>query len=348
MRVLEAVRCAEDPAPIAPRHLTRRSAAGETVVQVRDVEHWCARVARELRTFTALGAPWAPVQRVLAELQLQGRTVATYVDGAGTAALDGPRPHLHPLRTVAGTPVTDVAPEDHTWHAGVSMAVQDVSGANLWGGATYIRDRGYQWLADHGRITHEGWLEEPQQSSEGGAAVQRLAWRRGNGELLATERRALRWQPAPEGWVLDVSTEITAAGEGPLTLGSPGSHGRIGGGYGGFFWRLPACTGIEVRTATAHGEAQTHGSADPWIAWSARGAADFSLVLAQIPAQDGAGADRWFVRVSDYPGLGASLAWEHPLVVAAGASVQRRYRCLVADGRLSEEQLRAAGERLVG
>lgn len=348
MRVLEAVRRAQDPAPIDPRHLSRLQAPGEVFVQVRDVEQWCARVARELRTFTALGAPWAPEQGALAELQLAGQAVATYVDGAGTAALDGPRPHLHPLRTLGGTVVTDVAPEDHTWHAGVSMAVQDVSGANLWGGATYVRDRGYRWLEDHGRITHEGWLEEPHESAAGGSAVQRLAWRRGDGELLATERRALRWQPAPEGWELEFDSEITAAVEAPLTLGSPGSNGREGGGYGGFFWRLPACTDVEVRTATSRGETQTHGSADPWIAWTARAESDFTLVLARPAGGDGADADRWFVRVSDYPGVGAALAWDTPVTVPGGASMHRSYRSLVADGRLDEQQLRAAGARLAG
>lgn len=349
MRVLEAVRRSADPAPIPPEQTSRQSTPAETIVQVREVEQWCARVAEELRTFTALGAPWAPQQGILADLALDGQQVASYVDGAGTAALDGPRPHLHPLRTLGGTLVTDAAPADHTWHAGVSVAVQDVSGANLWGGATYVRERGYLWQEDHGRITHEGWLEDPHETEQGSSAVQRLAWRRGDGELLATERRKLHWRPAPEGWELEIDIELTAAGDGPLTLGSPGSNGRTGGGYGGLFWRLPACSDVEVRTATEHGETATHGSEDPWIAWTARSDGDFTLVLAQsAPAEGDGGADRWFVRVSDYPGLGASLAWDTPVTVPSGGSVRRRYRCLVADGRLDDEQLSVAAARLSG
>ena len=37
-------------------------------------------------------------------------------------------------------------------------------------------------------------------------------------------------------------------------LNSPGSKGRIGGGYGGFFWRFPACENVEVFTDQARGE----------------------------------------------------------------------------------------------
>ncbi|AEE47445.1 Gfo/Idh/MocA family protein [Cellulomonas fimi] len=58
MRVLEAVRTAPDPAPVAPEHVTWRGEGADAWPVVTDVEGWCERVATEARTFTALGAPW--------------------------------------------------------------------------------------------------------------------------------------------------------------------------------------------------------------------------------------------------------------------------------------------------
>lgn len=58
MRVLEAVRLAPDPAPITQPHVTWVEDSHGRRPVVRDVEDWCARVAKEGRTFTELGAPW--------------------------------------------------------------------------------------------------------------------------------------------------------------------------------------------------------------------------------------------------------------------------------------------------
>lgn len=59
MRVLEAVRTSADPAPIAPELVDWQGEGDERHPVVRDVEHWCAEVARTQRTFAELGAPWA-------------------------------------------------------------------------------------------------------------------------------------------------------------------------------------------------------------------------------------------------------------------------------------------------
>lgn len=359
MRVLEAVRTADEPAPIPAALVDWREDEEGRHVVVHDVEHWCARVADELRTFTTLGAPWAPAHAALARLTVGGADVATYVDGAGTSALDSPRPHLHPVRTLAGVCVTDVAPSDHTWHAGVGLAVQDVDGNNLWGGRTYLPGRGYTWRPDHGRITHEGWVEPPTgavQPAVGGAepatgaevstgrAVERLAWRGHDGTVLLTETRTLTWTAAPEGWELGVESVLTAGGA-PVTLGSPGTNGREGGGYGGFFWRLPSCTDVDVHTPEAAGEEAVHGTVAPWLAWSAStSGGNFTLVLAGATSETA--ADPWFVRVSGYPGIGSALAWEEPVVVTPGKPLTRAFRVLVADGRLSGEAVASAGARL--
>lgn len=69
MRVLDAVRAAPDPAPVADAFVDwvdegaeaagPGNPAGDTRHPVvRDVAAWCERAAREQRTFTELGAPW--------------------------------------------------------------------------------------------------------------------------------------------------------------------------------------------------------------------------------------------------------------------------------------------------
>ncbi|HEX2247632.1 MAG TPA: PmoA family protein, partial [Arthrobacter sp.] len=249
-----------------------------------------------------------------------------------------PRPYLHPVTTLSGTPVTDAMPADHLWHLGVSVAVQDVNGTNLWGGRTYVRDAGYVWRADHGRI------KRVSAAGDGRFLDEELEWIGHNGSALLRERRTTSVSPAgPGAWELTVGFELSPAGDIPVQLGSPGSNGREKGGYGGFFWRLPAVARPEVFTATAAGEDMVHGSVSPWLAFSesfGEKGAEATLVFA---AED---KDPWFVRCEGYPGVGRSLAWDRPLTVSPGVPVCRSIRVLVADGRLDPvrvEELLAAG-----
>jgi len=59
MRVLEAVRTATDPTPIASTFVTWLGEDTERRPVVQDVEAWCERAARTQSTFRTLGAPWA-------------------------------------------------------------------------------------------------------------------------------------------------------------------------------------------------------------------------------------------------------------------------------------------------
>jgi hypothetical protein len=265
----------------------------------------------------------------MVELRVAGRVVAEYVVEPEVDPTHGPRPYLHPVRTLGGTTVTDVLPEDHRWHLGVSVAVQDVNGTNLWGGRTYVRDAGYTWLDDHGRIAHDGWLSEP--AGDGSRFAERLRWLDPAGETLLVEERTLVASPAPLGWTLGFAFTLTAPPGSGVSLGSPATNGRPGGaGYGGFFWRLTP--GVpDVFTSTMEGEEKCNGSADPWLA--VRGAG-YTLVFSGIE-----GDDRWFVRAADYPGVCAALAWERPLVLAPGATLTRHYRVLVADAQLDRETI---------
>lgn len=252
------------------------------------------------------------------ELHAGGVPVATYVAEPVLDPRLAPRPYLHPVRTLAGTVVTDEFPADHSWHLGVSVAVQDVDGANLWGGRTYVRDQGYVWREDHGRIAGG-----PTRPVEGGFA-QELSWLGPKDDLLLREHRTITASAAPHGWELTFAYELSTPGPAPVTLGSPATNGREGGaGYGGFFWRLPA--GSARATVPSGGE--PHGSADPSLTVTVDDA--YTLVFSGL-----AGDDRWFVRTDEYNGVCAALAYHDPLVIAPGTPLTRQIRVRVADGRL--------------
>jgi Methane oxygenase PmoA len=263
------------------------------------------------------------VSDVLARLAVDGVPVAEYVDGAGLDRTLAPRPYLHPVRTLAGVVVTDARPADHPWHLGVSVAIPDVDGANLWGGPTYRHGEGYTWRDDHGRIVHAGF-----DHLDDGGFTERLHWLAPGGELLHTERRRVRARPAERGWELEVVTTLRNAPGRPVRLGSPATNGREGAGYGGLFCRLAPAGNPQVRTAAAVGEDAVHGSGAPWLAWTDR---DVTLGFARTGE---APADPWFVRVADYPGVGLQLAAREPVTV--DGAVTWGLRVLVADGVLDD------------
>jgi Methane oxygenase PmoA len=271
--------------------------------------------------------------RALTTLRVGGVPVGTYRDGAELDPTLSPRPYLHPVRTLAGTPVTDACPADHPWHLGVSVALQDVNGWNFWGGPTYVRGEGYVSREDHGRIEHTGF-----EGVDDDGFVERLRWVTSSAEIVLTERRQVRAQPVDDGWQLELTTTLTNVTRGEVRLGSPATNGRAGAGYGGFSWRLPPAHEPEVRTREAAGERDAHGSCSEWLLWTDR-AAGFTLVFTR--AERGTAADPWFVRVAEYPGVGVQWAARDPVTLSAGERLTRGLRVLLADGVLAQPRVAA-------
>lgn len=73
------------------------------------------------------------------QLYCSGRPVGRYSLPADLDRRSSPRPCLHPVTTLGGVPVTELAPPDHPHHLGAGVAVPDVEGHNFWGGRTYVR-----------------------------------------------------------------------------------------------------------------------------------------------------------------------------------------------------------------
>jgi hypothetical protein len=277
-------------------------------------------------------------------LRIGGATVAEYQVVPDVDPTNGPRPYLHPVRTLGGALVTDALPEDHLWHLGVSLAVQDVNANNLWGGRTYVRDIGYTWLPDHGRIEHLSWVERADDR-----LAHRLRWVGNDGGTLLTEERLIEARPVPgrdDAWVLDFRYTLTAPAERDITLGSPATNGRPGGaGYGGFFWRIaahrPDADPPLVFTAGAEGEEAANGSTEPWLAMAGTDPAGtpYTLVFTGLAKGDGhADGDHWFVRSTMYPGVCAAFAFDRPRAIAAGSSRTGEHAVVVADGTLTRAE----------
>ncbi|SCF09893.1 Methane oxygenase PmoA [Micromonospora coriariae] len=271
-----------------------------------------------------------------ARLVVDGTEVARYVVDPVLDARHGPRPYLHPVRTLGGTVVTDALPADHVWHLGASLAVQDVDGSNLWGGRTYVRDVGYTWRDDHGRIAHTGWSERAADR-----LAHRLEWRDPQGAVLLTERRRLTAVPltgdGPSGavsaWRLELDYTLRAPAGRDVRLGSPATNGRPdGAGYGGFFWRAISAGPASVFSASATGETAVNGSAEPWVALRGIGPDGRAYTLVFAGLGDG---DRWFTRTAMYPGVGVAFAFERPVTIAAGTERRGRHRVVIADGALN-------------
>jgi hypothetical protein len=268
-------------------------------------------------------------------LSCAGRAVARYVWDPQLPTAVSPRPYLHPVTTMAGTTVTGFMPDDHVHHLGASIAIPVLNQANFWGGRTYVPGRGSVRLNNHGRQRHLRWLHR---SSD--RVVQELCWVGQDGEPLAREERSLTVRPVTEtSWMLHVDFALAGITGSPMTIDSPGARGRAGAGYGGFFWRAPA--GSERVYAFGRGlNGDVHGSRQPWVVLTGchPGGAAWTLVFLTGAAV----ADPWFVRSADYAGVCSAIAWDRPLIVAAGSVFSRQLCVVVADGPPTADTMAAA------
>lgn len=331
MRVLEAVRTAPDPQPIAAEHLQWLGDGPAAHPVIAGIGAWIERATAAQATFSEIGAPWARTAPAANKIVVAGAEVAREISGETVPTSLSPRPYLHPVSTLGGVVVTAALPLDHPWHLGVGVSLQDVNNVNFWGGKTYRRDAGaYVWRADHGSVQQIASVEHP------ASRQQELLWSGPDGQEIVRESRSVTWHALPDGaWRLTLSFTLTPAGDDPVSLGSPGSNGHEGSGYGGFFWRLPAVENSHIRTSSATGEAAVHGSSSPWLAWSGDFCGKPATLVFTAPSE---AADPWFVRATDYPAVGSALAWDAAVVLAPGQHLTRTITVTLADGIASDAQ----------
>ncbi|THV21245.1 PmoA family protein [Glycomyces paridis] len=265
-------------------------------------------------------------------LELGGQAVAEYVWRPHVPNTLSPRPFLHPVRTLSGVEVTEAMPTDHLHHLGASLAVPDVGGANFWGGRTYVRGRGSVPLPNHGVQRHHRWEARTE-----AVLAHELRWNRFDGTALLRERRRIAARPVDDrAWALDFRYSLQNLTGEPLVISSPGAKGRIGAGYGGFFWRARrGLRSVRILGPGVAGEERLHGARTDWLALAAHGPDPWTLVF--VP--DAGQGDPWFVRGDDYVGVGPSLAWSEPLTALPGQGPRRRIVTVIADGALGAEAI---------
>ena len=260
--------------------------------------------------------------------------VATRNSGESVATELSPRPYLHPVRTLAGVEVTETRPADHRHHLGVSVTLADVSGASFWGGTTFTRDRGPVVLDNHGRQEHLSWSDRrPDRATE------LLTWTGPEGNELLREERALRALPLDDTtWVLDLRSSLRNTSGTELSIGSPATNGRPGAGYGGVFWRAPigdlppTVTGPDATS----GETALHGSRARWLALSGTTADHARWTL--LFHQPGPRTDPWFLRAEGYPGVCPAPAWDTPVRLPSGQTLELGLRTAVVDGPVADHE----------
>ncbi|TCO42304.1 methane monooxygenase PmoA-like [Kribbella antiqua] len=244
--------------------------------------------------------------------------LARYVTTSSMPLVHSPRPYLHPLRSLAGHQLTEVNPDDHPHHYGLSLAVADVNGTSYWGGRTFVRDQGSIMLANHGRQVSTGL------SADGPVLTDSVTWLDHHDRPQLFEQRSLTAAPLAEGWALSWRSELTSPYG--VTIASPATNGRPGAGYGGIFWRHPPG---EVLTPYGNTESAAHGSTSPWIALTT---ASTTVVLIQDDPLP------WFVRRTGYTGAGPALAWDTPLKIAPGCPLTVSLRAVILDRRLTADE----------
>ena len=261
--------------------------------------------------------------------------VFEYVHRPSTPAFEGPKPYLHPVRTLAGDVVTAFRPHDHRWHKGLQMTATDVSGQNFWGGVTYVRDQGYVVLPNVGSMRHDSFEVTPD------GVTEQLSWFTEAGENWVREIRSFAVRDVlDDSWTLEFATTLTNVRSSPLVFGSPTTNGRELAGYTGFFWRGPrSFTGGDVIAADGGAGEDMMGKTGPWLAFVGHhDEVDRSSTLLFLDHPDNKNT-HWFVRSGPFAAVNPSFAFFDTVSLEPGDALSMRYRVVVGCGAWDRDRL---------
>jgi hypothetical protein len=263
-----------------------------------------------------------------------------YVCTPSVPPFEGPKPYLHPVRTLAGDVVTAYRPHDHRWHKGIQMTASDVSGQNFWGGVTYVHGQDYVVLPNVGTMRHEGFTFHDLTSGRIRFDEQ-LSWHTQAGEHWVDEVREFTVRDVDDdAWTLEFATALTNVGSQPLVFGSPTTRGRESAGYTGLFWRGPrAFTDGEILAADGLDGPEMMGRPARWLAYVGHhDEVDRSSTLLFLDHPDNK-ATHWFVRDNPFPAVNPSFAFFDTVELVPGDTLSLRYRVVVANGAWHRERL---------
>jgi Methane oxygenase PmoA len=259
--------------------------------------------------------------------------------------LESPRPYFHPVRTLAGDPVSIFRPHDHVWHKGIALSLPNVGPENFWGGPTF-RQGGYVQVANDGAMRHDGF-DRAAAKDDTVQLDERLSWVTESGQLLIKERRrigATAWPTDKDdkddkdrAWTLAFETTLTNVSEATIVIGSPTTQGRPDAGYGGLFWRGPrSFTGGRVITEERTGGDELMGGRAPWLAFAGQhdGHGRWSTLVFRDAPQNFSFPSQWFVRSTPFAAVCPAPFFDTEYPFAANTELTLRYDIAVADGAL--------------
>ena len=276
------------------------------------------------------------------EVTFAGSPILRYVYGADDPQSEGPKPYLHPVRTLDGHVVTNYRPHDHVWHKGIAMTCPYVNDQNFWGGPTFDRVNGYVQRDNVGAQRHARW-EEMAVSDGRVQLVEHVDWITMAGEQRISERRSLEVVAGADHYSLRFATALRNDGDHDLSLGSPTTHGRPQAGYGGLFWRGPrSFADGEVLAEDGREDAEkVMGETGRWLAYLGRhdevDATSTVLFIDEPHTPDL--ATHWFVRAQPFAAVSFAFAFHEERSLPRGESLQLRHRVVVADGAWSRERI---------
>ncbi|MDP1804349.1 MAG: PmoA family protein [Acidimicrobiales bacterium] len=247
-----------------------------------------------------------------------------------TYVADHRRPHVHPLRTPAGTVLTRDAPDDHPWHHGLWFTIKYVNGENFWetydayGVLRHIDDTTIHWI-------------RPDRETVVLVETRVLA----EVDLGVDDAYALDWDvtlvPAVD-VVLDRTPFTTWGGYGGLTLRGRGD------------W---TDTRLLLSDGTAHD--RVLGVDGHWLDLSGTvESAEAGVLLLDHPSNPRHPVP-WYAstRADTYGDEGwsnfvnAAFLWHSALEVAAGESLSFRFRVVVHDGTWNTPRCAAEWARYI-
>ncbi len=246
---------------------------------------------------------------------------------------DAPRPFMHPLTTPAGAVLSVEAPADHPWHHALWFTIKFVNGENFW-----------EEYGEYGTLRTTNVRESDH------AVTAQLDWIAADGETVRLrETRTISRAPIDNDayaidWTESLSVDVdTVLDRTPFTTW---------GGYGGLTLRgAPTWTDTLIRLDDGVERDRSLGEPSAWLSIegiaSGRAEVNAGVVFFDHPSNPRAPSPWYASTHADTYGEGwanfvnAAFLWDEPLHLAAGTSLDLKYRVIVYDGAWSVDRIRS-------
>jgi hypothetical protein len=251
---------------------------------------------------------------------------------------DTPKPFLHPVRTKAGHVLTRATPADHPWHRGLWFTIKYVDGDNFW-----------EEMEPFGTIVprNPGSLEDD------------LDWIRPDGSVAITEHRTMTEVDLDDdAWALDWHLALTPTADVVLDR----TEFTTWGGYGGLALRgSPHWHDTRMLREGGESKARVAGRTGRWLDVSGRfGTEGDDDPEAGVAILDHPSNPRhpspWYGSTfnpiyGDEPWsnfVNAAFLFHEAMPLAAGDTLELRYRVIVHDGTWDAEWVESAWQDWTG